>query len=70
MRYAFPPYGSPAAHPTPRLIAGNLSPRDLDAVGDWIRLNESVLVDYWEYRISTAELTRQLCRLPASGTAP
>ncbi|HEU0155487.1 MAG TPA: DUF4160 domain-containing protein [Stellaceae bacterium] len=56
--------------PTPRLIAGNLSPRDLEAVSEWIRLNEAALVDYWEYRISTAELTRQLRRLPASGTAP
>ena len=56
--------------PTPRLIAGNLSPRDPDAVNEWICQNEAALVDYWEYRISTAQLTRQLRRLPASGTTP
>jgi hypothetical protein len=65
--------GNPAVisvRPTPRLVAGNLSPRDLDAVSDWIRLNEAALVDYWEYRISTAQLVQQLRRLPASGTRP
>jgi hypothetical protein len=56
--------------PTPRLAAGNLSPHDLDAVSDWIRLNETALVDYWEYRISAAQLIQQLRRLPASGARP
>jgi hypothetical protein len=56
--------------PTPRLVAGKLSPRDLDAVSDWIRLNEAALVDYWEYRISTAQLTQQLRRLPPGGARP
>ena len=53
--------------PAPRLIAGSLSPADLAAVSDWVRLIEAVLVDYWEYRISTAQFIQQLRRLPASG---
>lgn len=56
--------------PAPQLVAGNLSTRDLDAVSDWIRLNEAALVDYWEYRISTTQLIQQLRRLPASGAHP
>ena len=59
-----------AVRPAPRLVAGNLSPADLSAVSDWIRLNEAALVDYWEYRISTAQLIQQLRRLPASGARP
>jgi hypothetical protein len=35
--------------PTPRLIAGQLSPADLQAVSDWIRLNEAALVGYWDF---------------------
>jgi hypothetical protein len=50
--------------PTPRLVAGHLSPADLRAVSDWIRLNEAVLIDYWEERIFTDELLRRLQRLP------
>ena len=53
-----------AVRPTPRLVAGHLSPTDRRAVGDWIRLNEAVLIDYWEERIYTDELLRRLQRLP------
>ena len=56
--------------PVLRLIAGNLSPADLAIVSEWIRLNEATLVDYWEYRISTAQLIQQLQRLPSSGARP
>jgi len=56
--------------PAPRLVAGNLSPADLGAVSEWIRLNQAALVDYWEYRISTSQLIQQLRRLPASGARP
>jgi len=59
-----------AVRPASRLIAGNLSPADLSAVSDWIRLNEVTLVDYWEYRISTAQLILQLRRLPANAAGP
>jgi hypothetical protein len=54
----------------PRLLAGNLSPADLSAVSNWIGLNEAALVDYWEYRISTAQLIQRLQRLPANGARP
>jgi hypothetical protein len=50
--------------PTPRLITGHLSAADLRAVSDWIRLNEAVLIDYWEERIFTDELLLRLRRLP------
>jgi hypothetical protein len=53
-----------AVRPTPRLVAGRLSPADLRAVSNWIRLNEAVLIDYWEERIFTDELLRRLQRLP------
>ena len=56
--------------PTPRLIAGSLSPADLVVVSDWVRLNKAVLVDYWECRISTAQLIERLQRLRASGARP
>jgi hypothetical protein len=53
-----------AVRPTPRLVGGHLSPADLRPVGDWIRLNEAVLIDYWEEQIYTDELLRRLQRLP------
>jgi hypothetical protein len=59
-----------AVRPAPRLVAGNLSPADLRAVSDWIRLNEAALVDYWEYRISTAQFVQRLRRNPSSGAQP
>jgi hypothetical protein len=59
-----------AVRPRRRLVAGNLSAGDLNAVSEWVRLNEAALVDYWEYRISTAQLIQRLRRLPASGALP
>jgi hypothetical protein len=53
-----------AVRPRPRLIAGHLSPADLRAVSDWIRLNEAVLIDFWDGRIYTRELLQRLRRLP------
>jgi hypothetical protein len=53
-----------AVRPAPRLVAGHLSPADLRAVSQWIRLNEVVLLDYWEERIFTDELLARLQRLP------
>jgi hypothetical protein len=53
-----------AVRPLPRLIGGRLSSGDLQAVSDWIRLNEAALVDYWEGRIYTDELIQRLQRLP------
>jgi hypothetical protein len=42
----------------PRLVAGRLSSADLQAVGDWLRLNEDALVAHWDGRISGVELGR------------
>ena len=53
-----------AVRPTPRLVAGQLSPADMRLVADWLRLNEAALVDYWEGTIGTVELARRLRRLP------
>jgi hypothetical protein len=53
-----------AVRPTPRLVAGHLSPADLRAVSDWIRLNQAVLIDYWGEQIFTDELLRRMQRLP------
>ena len=46
--------------PAPRLIAGQLSPADLHAVSDWIRLNEAALVGYWDFTIDTDEFLQRL----------
>ncbi len=53
-----------AVPPVPRLVAGQLSPNDFAAVSEWIRLNENVIVGYWESRIYTDDLLAQLQRLP------
>jgi hypothetical protein len=53
-----------ALRPAPRLIAGQLSAVELQAVSEWIRLNEAALVAYWNYQISAAGLIQQLLRLP------
>lgn len=53
-----------AVRSRPRLASGHLSPADLDVVCDWIRLNEAVLIDYWEQRIFTDELILRLRKLP------
>lgn len=46
--------------PAPRLFAGHLSAADLQAVSEWIRLNEAALVAYWDCQIDTAELMQRL----------
>ena len=51
---------SVAVRLAPHLVAGQLSPADLRAVSDWIRLNEAVIVDYWDGAIGTGELIRRL----------
>ena len=52
-----------AVRPAPHQISGNLSADDMRAVCAWIKLNEAVLVDYWEYRIDTIEMGRRLKRV-------
>lgn len=46
--------------PTQRLVAGSLTAADLRLVSEWIRLNEAVIVDYWDGAIGTGELMRRL----------
>jgi hypothetical protein len=53
-----------AVRPPPPLIAGQLSSADLQAVSDWLRLNEAALVAHWDGQISGVELGRRLQRLP------
>jgi hypothetical protein len=55
---------SVAVLPVPHLVAGQLSASDLRVVAAWIRLNEAVLIDYGENRVSTAGLLARLHRLP------
>jgi hypothetical protein len=52
------------AHPAPHVIAGHLSPDDQRAVFEWVSLNTTALVAYWEGRIDTIELGQQLKRIP------
>src|SRR4051812_47530866 len=49
-----------AVRPTPLLVAGQLSAADLQAVSEWIRLNEAALAAYWDCQIDTAELMQRL----------
>lgn len=42
-----------AVRPTPRLLHGRLSTADFDAVSRWLALNEALLVDYWDGRITS-----------------
>jgi hypothetical protein len=52
--------------PTPRLIAGRLSPADAHAVFARARLNIDTLVAYWNGRIGTIEMAQSLKPLPPS----
>jgi hypothetical protein len=46
--------------PTRRVISGQLSPGDAQAVFRWIALNTDALVAYWEGRIDTARTIQAL----------
>jgi hypothetical protein len=46
--------------PNPRLIEGSLAPMDLELVSQWIRLNEAVLIDFWNETIDSVELGGRL----------
>ena len=51
--------------PTPRIIAGQLSSSDEQAVFEWVALNADALVEYWEGRIDTIQLGQALKQLPS-----
>jgi hypothetical protein len=53
-----------AVRPVPRVIAGHLSSADLRAVSDWIRLNETAIIDHWNGLTDGVQLGRQLRPLP------
>jgi hypothetical protein len=50
--------------PAPHVIAGQLSPDDQRVVFEWISLNTAAIVEYWDGRIDTIELSQFLKRLP------
>ena len=54
-----------AVRPTPRLIAGRLSPDDAQSVFEWVKLNTDTLVDYWNGQIGTIQMARMLKPVPA-----
>ena len=56
--------------PTPRVIAGQLSPTDAQEVYQWVSLNADALVAYWEGRIDTARLIHALKPLPRQPSTP
>jgi len=42
------------------VVAGDVSPRLLEQVRQFLEANRDVLLDYWEYRIDTEDLRRRL----------
>jgi len=56
-----------AIRPLPRLVAGDLSTEDFDAVARWITANQAALIDFWDESIDSVELGARLVRL--DGTA-
>ena len=49
-----------AVRPSPRIVAGQLAPADVQSVFRWVSLNTDALVEYWEGRIDTARLIHSL----------
>jgi hypothetical protein len=49
--------------PSPRLIQGTLVPADFDLVSKWIRVNEDVLMDFWNETIDSVELGSRLKKI-------
>ena len=59
--------------PAPRIVAGQLSPADAQAVFQWVSLNADALVEYWEGRIDTARMIhalQPLLRQPGTPSTP
>jgi hypothetical protein len=46
--------------PTPHVVAGQLAPKDEQAVFAWVTLNTAALVAYWDGQIDTVQLGQQL----------
>jgi hypothetical protein len=60
---------SVSVRPSPRIVAGRLSPEDAPPVFQWISLNADVLIAYWDGRIDTARLIHGLKPLSAQPPA-
>ncbi len=52
-----------AVRPAPHLIAGRLSTEDQRMLFEWIAINNTAIIGYWEGDIDTAELIQSLKRL-------
>jgi hypothetical protein len=50
--------------PSPHIVAGQLSPADAQAVFQWVSLNSTALIAYWDGQIDTARLIHRLRPLP------
>lgn len=55
-----------AVRPSPRVIAGRLSPDDESAIFDWITLNATAIIAYWDGDIDTVQLSQALRPLSAA----
>jgi hypothetical protein len=55
-----------AVRPSPHAIAGRLSPDDERAVADWITLNATAIIAYWDGDIDTVQLAQMLKPLSAA----
>jgi hypothetical protein len=55
-----------AVHPSPHVIAGRLSPEDELAVSNWVELNASAIIAYWDGDIDTVQLAQVLKPLTAT----
>jgi len=56
--------------PSPRMIAGQLSPDDERAVFEWISLNAAGLIACWEGQIDTIQLGQMLKPIAAQSGSP
>jgi hypothetical protein len=45
------------------IVAGDVPPRFLEQVGQFIDANREVLLDYWDYRVDTEMLRQRLRRV-------
>jgi hypothetical protein len=53
-----------AVQPVPRVITGQLSAADRQALFQWIAINEAAIIDHWNRLTDGAMLVRQLRPLP------
>jgi hypothetical protein len=53
-----------AVRPVPRIVAGQLSVADFQAVARWTALNEKAIIDHWNGLTDAVQLGQQLRRLP------